>query len=113
MGIKLDDIRKSIEEKYAAFEIEVGDKVVRLVNPMRLSEGARAELTKTYEILSGDSEDVNGIDVVRNGLATVAESKGGAKILLDAVGRDWALLLELLKAYTEGTSAGEASPSED
>lgn len=102
----LDDIRTAAEAKYGATEIEVGNHVVRLLNPLRLTKAKRDELGTIQSELEADDADHE--ELMAKTVRIVAETETQADILLDAVGDDLALLAEIVNTYGEGTQAGEA-----
>lgn len=115
--VSLDSIRRDTEAKYASFDVVLDQdadgnplKVVKLLNVMRLPKKQREHLRTMGERMADDGS--NQVEVFRDALATACETKGGAKLLLDAVGEDLALLIELFGAYRKGTQLGEASASE-
>ena len=128
MAISLTSIRESIDAKYAPTPVELGDgKIVNLLNPMRLED---AKLERLDEILGalrsnkGDEDDEDGetkatvsvaetVSYIREVLSLAAETEAGGKLLLDAIGHDRPVLMEVLSGYLDGESVGEASPSDD
>ena len=121
----LDDIRNAAEAKYGSTDIQVGDVLVRLLNPLRLSKTNRAALMATQKLLETkkeDSEDGAEVEEVEEVdqeetfhkiIVLVAETEFQAKALLDAIGDDLAQLASVFEMYSEGTQAGEASASQD
>lgn len=105
----LDDIRAAAEAKYGAMEIDLGDDVVRLVNPLRLSKAKRDELTAINDRL--EEEGVDQEAVFHDAIRLVAETPGQATKLLKAVGSDLAILAEVFENYGKTTQVGEASAS--
>ncbi|MGW0861297.1 phage tail assembly protein [Streptomyces sp. NPDC002611] len=110
-SFSLDSIRAAAEAKYGSTDIELADGfVVRLLNPLRLSKAARAELLNIQSKLDGD--DVDQEAVLSEAIELVAENDTAAKRLLDEVGSDLALLAQIFATYGEGTQVGEASASQ-
>jgi hypothetical protein len=108
----LDAIREAAEAKYGATEIVVDDKTtVRMLNPLRLPKTVRDALVAIREELTAEGADQ--AEIFRKCIVLVSEEEAKARILVDAVGDDLALLAEIFRTYTEGTSVGEASPSAD
>jgi hypothetical protein len=105
--MKLDDIRNAAEAKYGSLEIEVGDKTVRLLNALRLPKTKRDEIAKLQDRLKEEGADQEAI--MRDLIRVAADTKGGADILLRAVGDDLTVLAEVLNEYGKKTQAGEAS----
>lgn len=106
----LDAIRQAADARYGHTEIVVDENTtVKMLNPLRLSKAARAELSGIQAKLAEEGADQG--DIFREALLIVSEDKGAAQLLLDAVGDDLAVLAEVFKTYTSGTSVGEASAS--
>lgn len=112
MSITLDDIRSSIEAKYASFTLELGDgKTYVARNPLRLPKAKRDALVGLKEALAEDGADQ--YEIIAQTLVDVAESAAGAKALLKEIDGDFAFLMGVFEAYMETTQAGEASASDD
>jgi hypothetical protein len=106
----LDAIRDAAEAKYGATEIVLDEKTtVRMLNVLRLPKTTRDALMKVREELT--AEGVDQAEVFRKCIILVSEDAAKAQRLVDAVGDDLALLAEIFRTYSEGTSVGEASPS--
>jgi hypothetical protein len=103
---KLDDLRASADKKFSSVTIEVGDREVRLINALQLSEGKRKELLAAQSRVSEDG--ASQVEVLSECLRIVADSPEGADALLDAVGDNLAVLVEIFSAYNKDTEAGEA-----
>ncbi|MDH6462056.1 hypothetical protein M2302_002231 [Micromonospora sp. A200] len=116
-AFKLDDIRAAAEAKYGSTDIEVGDTVVRLLNPLRMSKKNRDALVAVQKQLSSSTdegaEEVDQDELFSEALRVVAETPAQAKVLLTAIGDDLAVKAEIFARYSEGTQVGEASPSRD
>lgn len=118
MTVTLDSIRAAADAKYGSFDIELADgTIARLLNPLRLTAEARAELKAVQGALGSsdedDAEDVDQAEVFERAIRCVAQTPAQADALLNAVGRDLAILAEIFAGYGEGTQAGEASASVD
>jgi hypothetical protein len=105
-SFSLDDIRSAAEAKYGSTDINFGDDVCRLLNPLRLPKEKRAELMNIQSKLDG--EDVDQEAVLADAIRLVAESPKAAEKLLGAIGDDLAVLAQIFETYGEGTQAGEA-----
>lgn len=117
---KLDDIRAAADRKYGTTDIEIGDQVVHLVNPLRLSESARDEFSRLSASMKDDDEKDESesglkrqVERLEALLRCVAASVYEGDLLIDAVGGDLAVLAEVFEAYGEKEQVGEASPSRD
>jgi hypothetical protein len=107
----LDSIREAADKKYGATEIVVDEKTtVRMLNPLRLPKADRDALLATQQKLTGE-ENIDQLAVFADAIRCVAENKGDAEKLIDAVGDDLAVMAQIFQSYTQGTSAGEASAS--
>ncbi len=102
----LDDIRAAADAKYGSTDIDLGDRVVKLLNPLRLPKTNRNKLREVQDQLG--AEDADQEQLLADALALVAESPAAAKRLLTELGGDLGLLVEVFGRYTEGTQAGEA-----
>ena len=119
----LDQIKAAADAKYGSLDIPLSDKqgdVVRLLNPLRMSEAQRAELRVIQDKLNDISASQEGedevsedavkeqTDLIAEMLLAVAENKTAGQKLLDALGGDLAMTMVVFEQYTEGTQAGEA-----
>ena len=114
----LDSIRDAAEAKYGSMDIPVGDVLVRLLNPLRLTKEKRSALIAAQKDLEVQekSEGVENVDqavVFQNILRLVAENDFQAEALVTELGDDLAVLASVFEMYSEGTQAGEASASQD
>lgn len=105
--MKLDDIRAAAEAKYGSLNIEVGERTVRLLNPLRLPKTKRDAMLELQEGSKGD--DVDQVEVMRDMIRLAAETGIGAEVLLEAVGDDLTVLAEIFSEYGKQTRVGEAS----
>ena len=128
----LDQIRAAADAKYGSLDIPLSDKdgdVVRLLNPLRMSEQQRAELQVIQNKLNdaadkseeeGDGEEAAPAEdavkeqtaLIAELLLCVAENKTAGQKLLDALNGDLAMTMVVFEQYTEGTQLGEASASQ-
>ncbi|AKY03326.1 tail assembly chaperone [Streptomyces phage Aaronocolus] len=102
----LDSIREAAEAKYGSTDIDLGNGVVRLLNPLRLPKTKRDELASLQDKLEQDGVDQE--TVLSDAIVLVAESESKGKALLKAVGGDLAVLAEIFETYGKGTQVGEA-----
>lgn len=108
----LDDLRASLEKKYAPVEI---DGVV-LRNVMRLSKDERKTVLDAVAQVNndGDEQESRDLDVLLDHIKTVitvvGEGTKGAG-LAKKVGDDLALGMEILRIWSEATQPGEAQNS--
>lgn len=114
MTVTLDSIRQAADAKYGSYDIDLGEgTILRLLNPLRLSEEKRAELKAVQKLLtdSTEDEDADQVDLFQQAIVVVADSADKAGRLFEAIGRDLALYAEIFAGYGEGTQVGEASAS--
>ncbi len=111
----LDDIRAAAEAKYGSTDIQVGDKTVRLLNPLRLPKVARNALVAVQKQLDndGDAAELDQEELLSDAIRLVAETKAQAATLLTAVNGDLAVLAEIFATYGRSTQVGEASASHE
>ncbi|MET9861960.1 phage tail assembly protein [Streptomyces smyrnaeus] len=108
----LDDIRTATEAKYGSTDIKLSeDKVVRLLNPLRLPKTKRDRLSALQGELEKDGADQE--QLLTEAVLLIAEGESKGKALLKAVGDDLAMLACIFETYAGGTQAGEASASRD
>ena len=114
--ITLDSIREAAEAKYGSTDIQIGDEVVRLLNPLRLTKEKRQRLVETQKQLDTDAAKAAEVDqeaLLSESIRIVAAGPQQAQLLLDAVAGDLAVLAEIFAAYSKGAQVGEASASRD
>lgn len=108
--ITLDSIRSAADKKFAPTTIDIGDRVVELVNPIRLPRKVRERLGQVGEEMRAEGADP--VAVLQNALKLVAATPEDGKALVAALGDDLAVVLAAFEAYTSEQEVGEASPSE-
>lgn len=109
-NVALRDIRDAARRKYASFTIDLGDREVEMKNVLRCSDEAIAEIQKLQDRISSDDASESLAAVTR--LFELTMSDDDYLALVEAVGDDRPVLVELASEYGEATQAGEASPSE-
>lgn len=102
-SITLADIQAAADRKYGPLVVDLGDRKVELVNPIRLSKEKRDKLTSI--------DDQTDVDKKLAAIVRLACSPADAKALLAAVGSDLAALAEIVSQWTQAAQVGEASPS--
>lgn len=107
MNVTLDSIREAAEAKYGSLDIEVGDKTIRLLNPLRLPQAKRNALMALQEKKDDDSSDQ--LETLREMIRLVVDTEANGKALIKAVGDDLAVMAELMSTYGSQTQVGEAS----
>jgi hypothetical protein len=119
MGTTLDSIRKAADAAYGSYDIDletkngkpVAGKTVRLLNALRISADKRKTLGDLKKNMG--AEDADQSAVLQEMILLVAEDPKKGQMLLDAVGDDLAMLVQIVKEYGEATQMGEASASRD
>ncbi len=107
--LTLDSIRDAADKKYGSLEVDLGDKVVELKNPLRLSKEDRARLS---DLKQPEDDNADPLDYFRD-LYEILAGKAGAEALLKALGEDIPLHMEVVSNLNSETELGEASPSQD
>jgi hypothetical protein len=102
----LDDIRAAADKKFASVDIQVGDTKVRLINALQLPEAKRDALLAAQKRAS--EEGASQVEVLKDCIRIVADTEGGAEALLEQVGDNLAVLVEIFATYNKDTEAGEA-----
>lgn len=102
----LDDIRAAADKKFASVEIQVGDTKVRLINALQLPEERRNALLEAQK--RAGEENASQVEVLKDCIRIVADTEGGAEALLNEVGDNLAVLVEIFATYNKDTEAGEA-----
>jgi hypothetical protein len=122
-GFTLDALRDAADKKYGSFRIEISpSKHTVLRSPMRISQAARTEVYRLIEEIAKvkgedgevdeESHEANEMAVRLVGEFFTAVGDRNTKALIDGIGDDLGLLLEVFSAYQSAVSLGEASPSE-
>jgi hypothetical protein len=108
----LDDIRAAADAKYSSTDITVGSTVVKMLNPLRLTKEARAELLAIQSELDSDSDDApDQTEGLTKAIRVVCETPAQADALLGAIGDDLATLAQVFETYGKNAQVGEASAS--
>lgn len=117
----LTDLRNEVSKKYAPTVIENGDDEYILQNVMQMPEKKRRLVTELIEEIGADDKDNNedkeGADEIDSQTATLrkiiiaAEKNDKGEELLELIGDNVAMLVELFNSWTEGAQLGEASQS--
>jgi hypothetical protein len=125
--LTLQDINDAADQQYGTVDIPVGDAVVKLVNPLRLSESKRKALRdwlkpeeeKTEEEKArAEADDRPAFEQAADFLYIVAQEAWMADKLKDALRDengegDQAKLKFVLEAYFDKEQVGKASSSEN
>lgn len=108
----LTDLRDSVSKKYASTIVENGDDSFVLQNMLQLPEKKRDKVLDLVDNLTnseagGLAEDVKTFKKI---IEVIVEQDRGAE-LLELIGDNAAMLMELGAAWMEGTELGEAERS--
>lgn len=107
----LEDLKSTVEKKYAPVFIETSDETFELKNLMQLPEKPRNAVIELTEVFDEDDLTLDKqIETFRKILELV-EANGKGKALLDLVGDNTALLLEISTLWMENSQVGEAEQS--
>lgn len=119
--VTLDQIRESIEKKYAPVVVPFGDGLsCTLVQALRLPKDKRRAMSEVQkesaagEIADGDdmdSRESRQLEALRQIVRIAATDPTEADLLLDEIGDDVLVLSEVLNAYSGATQLPEASAS--
>lgn len=110
--VTLDSIRDAAEAKYGSYDIDLSDgRVVRLLNPLRLTKERRDDLNALGEISDGEGEGDEEASIAGM-IRAVAQTPEQAEALLGAVNGDLAVLVSIIEGYSKGVQLGEASASQ-
>lgn len=118
-AIKLSDLQKAADEKYAPFTIEIdnGQKnppVASFLPVLRLSKEDRAKVAAALDIQNRikDEPDLDLVDVLSEAMRIAAVTAKDFDLLNKALKGDAALWAHVFETYSVVTALGEASPSE-
>ena len=110
----LDDLRAAADKKYAPTVIEAGDETFVLPSILRMDSKGRKDITKLLEraeSLMDDEETLGSIDEeikLFSELLEKAEQGGKGKRLLELIGGDAAVLIDVVTSWLKDSQAGEA-----
>lgn len=105
----LTDLKNVVEKKYAPTVIENGDEKFVLNNLLQLPSKKREEVMALVDAVNSD-DDVTVEDQVAQFtkvLVTVVDGNKGDK-LIELIGDNAALIIELVTTWMEGSELGEA-----
>lgn len=110
----LTDLRNEVTKKYAPTVIENGDDKYILQNLMQMPEKQRRAIEALVDSIQDEPEDGDNVESqtgVFRQIIVAAEGNGRGEELLDLLGDNLAMLVELVNSWMEGTQLGEASQS--
>lgn len=106
----LADLKNEVSKKYASTFIENGDDVYELPNLFQLDSETRHKVEELLE-KDDDDSDENGTDRelnrIKDVVAAITVDGKGAE-LLELIGDNPAMLVELFHAWNDGAQVGEA-----
>lgn len=109
----LADLKSDIEKKYAPLEIELGRGKVQIRSILRLGKEERKAVVDAISVFTEDAKDVDSeemFEAVKTVLRTcAADNKGDT--LINAIGDDFALGMQIMNLWSEVTQPGEAENS--
>lgn len=125
MAINIDDLRKMTEEKFESYQVEIGDEVLTLRNPIRLPEERRKrvvsltdefqEIQEKLEEDDSNSEELSSevhlkmIEII----SACADNENLASDLVSELKDDLGLTQVLFEDWFGADDLGEASNSSD
>lgn len=113
----LDNYEAEAEKEYRSYQIRVdADTVVKLFNPLRVSEEKRARLFELIPQMAFEGEEATADDLKRmqpliNEIFTLVGDENVVK-LLARVGGDLSITMKIFQDYFKEIGLGEASDSE-
>lgn len=119
MRTTLADIRAAAERKYGSYEIELDKgRVLTLRHALRLPDKERDELFALIQTVrsEGGSEEQNFgvlVGAIRQMVRLIGDNTERADELIESIGDDLTVMMEIFEGYTEVAMPGEASPSPD
>lgn len=110
----LDDIDKSLNEKYAPLVFQAGKTKFQIRQILRLTASEREAVVAKLEALQETEEDQLSEDLIRDTMTfvlTVATADGKGDELIASLDGDLLRMKVLFERWMEDTQAGEASAS--
>ena len=110
--MKLSDIKKAADVKYAPFEVELeSGRSVFLRVPLRLSKQERDAISKAFDV-SDEDDARDSMDIYQDVFRIVIEDEADADELIENLEGDLAFHQELFSEFADRMQLGEASSSE-
>lgn len=106
----LTDLKKSVDTKYAPTIVKNGKTEYRLDPLLRLTKTKRDSVLELTERFDADSDLDDQLETVAEIIRTVEVNSKGDE-LLELLGGDAAMVLELGLTWMSGSELGEAVPS--
>lgn len=110
--MKLSDIKKAADQKYAPFEVELeSGRPVFLRVPLRLSREERQAISRAFDV-SDEDDARDSMDIYEEVFRIVIEDEKDADELIENLDGDLAFYQELFSEFADQMQLGEASSSE-
>lgn len=110
----LDNLREEVSRKYAPTVIENGDDAYTLPNLLQMPSKQRKEVLDLIDKFEDSgSGDYDAQFEVFSEIIEAGVEGGKGKELLELLGDNAALVVEIVTSWMEGTQAGEAEPSSE
>lgn len=110
----LEDLKNEVSKKYAPTVIKNGTDQYVLQNLLQLPSTKRNKTMDLVDTLDAEEEDKSGIDYqveVFREIIQIVEVNDRGQELLDLLGDNDALILELVTAWMDSSQLGEAELS--
>lgn len=110
----LNNLREEVSRKYAPTVIENGDDAYTLPNLLQMPSKQRKAVLDLIDKFEGsESVDYDSQFEVFSEIIEVGVEGGKGKELLELLGDNAALVVEIVTSWMEGTQVGEAEPSSE
>lgn len=118
----LDSIRQAVEDKFAPTVIELtANSKVTLKNPARMESSERKQLNDLLKQLDGldlsgdgdlsEDEALEKLADVAKRIFSTASTPAQATKLINAIGSDWLVLMEIISKWVQESGLGEVTSS--
>ena len=118
----LDSIRQAVEDKFAPTVIELtASSKVTLKNPARMESSERKQLNDLLKQLDGldlsgdgdlsEDEALEKLADVAKQIFSTASTPAQATKLINAIGSDWLVLMEIISKWVQESGLGEVTSS--
>lgn len=107
----LDALKEQVAKKYSPVVITAGDDEFSLENILQLPEKKRKQVEKLTAVLDDDSEDLDVMLGTFKDIIRAIEKNDRGDDLLELVGDNSALLMEIALEWMDSTQVGEAGQS--
>lgn len=104
----LTDLKNEVSKKYAPTVIENGDKTYTLQNLMQIGSEDRDKVLELIEDIDSENKTLDDQIAVFRSIVEIVEENGNGGELLELLGDNTALVMELVNTWMDGTQLGEA-----